>query len=123
MAWREIRAAGQRPLDGGSGFWAVWGRSGQLRPAKMIREAIVNVTLQDCIDLCGLDDAEVAGIAEHEHMPEIAAAALAHYLLNEPGRPTRIRAMLVDDFRNAIQRGDKAHARELLAALRHFVTT
>lgn len=83
----------------------------------------MNVTLQDCIALCGLDEDEVAGIAEHEHVPEIAAAALAQYLLLQPGGPLRIRDMLVDDFRNAVRRHDKAHARELLAALRHFAAT
>jgi hypothetical protein len=34
------------------------------------------ITLQDCIDLCGLDEDEVAAISEHEHIPEIAATAL-----------------------------------------------
>ena len=83
----------------------------------------MNITLEDCIALCGLDEEEVAAIAEHEHMPEIAAAALAQYLLHEPGGVLRIRDMLVDDFRNAMRRNDKAHARELLLALRHFATT
>lgn len=80
----------------------------------------MNITLRDCIDLCGLEEHEVAGIAEHEHMSEIAAAALGHYLLHQPGGPTSIRRMLVEDFRSAMSRGDKVHARELLAALRHF---
>lgn len=83
----------------------------------------MNVTLEDCIGLCGLERDEVAGIAEHEHVPEIAAAALAHYLLHEPGGVGRIRDMLVDDFRSAMRRKDKGHAGELLAALRHFVAT
>jgi hypothetical protein len=83
----------------------------------------MNITLQDCIGLCGLEEDEVMGIAEHEHMPEIAAAALAHHLLQEPGGVTRIRDMLVDDFRNALRRNDRDHARELLSALRHFVSS
>jgi hypothetical protein len=81
----------------------------------------MNVTLQDCIALSGLEPEEVAGIAEHEHMPEIAAAALAHYLLHQDGGPTRIRDMLVEDVRSALRRRDRAHARALLAALRHFL--
>ena len=82
----------------------------------------MNITLEDCVALCGLEE-EVAAIAEHEHMPEIAAAALAQYLLHEPGGVLRIRDMLVDDFRNAVRRKDKAHARELLVALGHFAAT
>ena len=34
--------------------------------------------------LCGLDKDEVAAISEHEHIPEIAATALADYLLKQP---------------------------------------
>jgi hypothetical protein len=40
------------------------------------------ITLEDCIGLCGLTEEEVLAIAEHEHVPEIAAAALAQYLLS-----------------------------------------
>ena len=43
------------------------------------------ITLLDCIDLCGLDEDEVAAISEHEHVPEIAATALASYLLHQHG--------------------------------------
>jgi hypothetical protein len=42
------------------------------------------ISVQDCIDLCGLDEDEIAAISEHEHIPEIAAAALASYLLHQP---------------------------------------
>jgi hypothetical protein len=38
------------------------------------------ITLEDCVAFCGLTEEEVLAIAEHEHMPEIAAAALAEYL-------------------------------------------
>jgi hypothetical protein len=38
------------------------------------------ITLEDCVALCGLTEEEVLAIAEHELMPEIAAAALAAYL-------------------------------------------
>jgi len=37
------------------------------------------ITLEDCIGLCGLTEQEVLAIAEHEHLPEIAATALAQY--------------------------------------------
>jgi hypothetical protein len=38
------------------------------------------ITLGDCIGFCGLTEEEVLAIAEHEHLPEITAAALAQYL-------------------------------------------
>jgi hypothetical protein len=41
------------------------------------------ITLEDCIGFCGLTEEEVLAIAEHEHLPEIAATALAQYLLSQ----------------------------------------
>ena len=41
------------------------------------------LTLEDCVAFCGLTEEEVLAIAEHEHMPEIAAAAFAEYLTNQ----------------------------------------
>ena len=37
------------------------------------------ITIEDCIAMCGLTQDEVLAIAEHEHIPEIAAAALGQY--------------------------------------------
>ena len=81
----------------------------------------MNITREDCIGLCDLEEDEVAAMAEHQHLDDIAAVALAQYLLSEPGGAQRIRQMIVDDFRLALQRNNRAHARELLMALRHFV--
>jgi hypothetical protein len=80
------------------------------------------ITLEDCIALCDLSEAEVLAIAEHEHIPEIAAAALGHYLLHQEHGAERIRDMLRDDIRAALARNDPGHARELFMALRHFLT-
>lgn len=81
------------------------------------------ITLEDCIALCGLTEAEVLAIAEHEHVPEIAAAALAEHLLKQRRGPDTIHRMIVEDIRAALQRGDRKHACELFAALRHFLET
>ena len=55
--------------------------------------------------MCGLDADEVAAINEHEHVPDIAAAALAHYLLKQAGGPERILAMIVEDIHKALDAG------------------
>jgi hypothetical protein len=81
------------------------------------------ITLEDCIAFSGLTEAEVMAIAEHEHMPEIAAAALAETLLKQRRGPEKIHTMIVEDIRAALKRGDREHARELFSALRHFLTT
>lgn len=80
------------------------------------------ITLEDCIAFSGLSEAEVLAIAEHEHVPEIAAAALAECLLEQHGED-KIHTMIVEDIRDAMRRGDRAHAHELFSALRHFMET
>ena len=57
----------------------------------LVRQTVVQlrtemISLEDCIALCGLDEEQVLAIAEHEHIPEIAAAALADYLLHKKTR-------------------------------------
>jgi hypothetical protein len=81
------------------------------------------ISLEDCIAMCGLDEAEVEAIAEHEHVPEIAAAALAGYLLHVSGGEMEIRRMIVDDIHNALEEGRIEHANQLFMALRHFLST
>jgi len=80
------------------------------------------ISLEDCIAMCGLDREEIAAVAEHEHVPEIAAAALANYLLHRSGGKSEIREMLVDDIRAALANNRLGHATELLMALRHFMS-
>jgi len=79
------------------------------------------ITLEDCIALCGLTEEEVLAIAEHEHLPEVAACALAEYLLKQEHGTAKIRDIIVDDVRAAQARGDRDHIRTLLHVLHHFL--
>jgi hypothetical protein len=79
------------------------------------------ISLEDCIGLCGLSEVEVQALAEHEHVPEIVAAALAQYLLRQPEGCRTIGAMIADDVNWAAARGDQGHAEELKATLLHFL--
>jgi len=80
------------------------------------------ITLEDCVALCGLTEQEVLAIAEHEHLPEIAAAALASYLVHqEKYGLNRVRDMIVHDIRTAQACGDKEHVLVLLHVLHHFL--
>jgi hypothetical protein len=81
------------------------------------------ITLEDCIGLCGLTEEEVLAIAEHEHLPEIAATALAQYLLSSDHGSERIRDMIVEDVRQAQLSGAKEHVLNLLHVLHHFLKT
>jgi len=79
------------------------------------------ISIEDCIGLCGIDEDEIAAISEHEHIPEIAAAALGNYLLGQPRGGEAIQTMIVDDIRKALDEGQIRHAAELFMALRHFL--
>ena len=81
------------------------------------------ISLVDCIGLCGLTEDEVLALAEHEHIPEMAAAALAQYLLRQEHGTEMIRDMIVDDVREALVRGDSVHASELGMVLCDFLRT
>ena len=72
------------------------------------------ITLEDCIGLCGLSEEEVLAIAEHEHLPEVAATALAQYLLSQEHGSEKVRDMIVDDLRQAQRNSDKQHVLILL---------
>jgi hypothetical protein len=71
------------------------------------------ISLEDCIALCGLDESEVAAISEHEHIPEIAASALADYLLKQAHGSETIRAMVIEDIHKALDEDRLSHAAEL----------
>jgi len=75
------------------------------------------------IAMSGLSKQEVAAIADHEHIPETAAATLGQYLLKKPGGAERIGGMIKEDIRDALGQGRKDRARELFMALRHFLDT
>jgi hypothetical protein len=78
------------------------------------------LTLQDCLAMSGLDEDEVAAIAEHEHLPLIVAAELAHYLSATPAGDGAVERMIRDDIADALARDDLTHAAKLCLVLRHF---
>jgi hypothetical protein len=81
------------------------------------------ISLEDCLALCGLTEQEVLALAEHEHVPEIAAAALGPYLINQPkGLPDHARHAR-REYRWTCQRGDERHAMEPAATLQHFINS
>lgn len=81
------------------------------------------ISLEDCIGLCDLTEEEVLAIAEHEHMPEIAATAYASYLTHKDHGTEEVCRMIVDDIREAQAKGDGDHVRTLLHVLHHFLRT
>ena len=81
------------------------------------------ITLEDCIGLCGLNEEEVLAIAEHEHLPEIVATALAQYLMSHDHGSEKVRDMIVEDIQQAQFNSDKQHLLMLLHVLHHFLVS
>jgi len=79
------------------------------------------LTFEDCVALSGLTAEEIAAIAEHEHIPELAAAEMGNYLCRAPDGELRIKRMIVDDIVAACAAGKLDHAAALKLVLRHFV--
>lgn len=79
------------------------------------------ITLLDCIALCGLNEAEVLAIAEHEHIPEVVAAGLAKVLINRKNGMEQVRQIIIENIKAAHARGDMRHVRELLVCLKCFL--
>jgi len=81
------------------------------------------LTFQDCVALSMLTEEEIHAIAMHEHIPEICAAELGRYLLEDENGVPRIKRMIVDDIDTARAAGDVKQTATLKMALKHFVDT
>ena len=79
------------------------------------------LTLEDCIGLSELTEEEILAIAQHEHIPEIAAVELGNYLVQTPAGEKRIKAMIVDDIAQARANNDRQRVLTLKMCLKHFL--
>lgn len=79
------------------------------------------LTIQDCIELSELTEDEILAIAEHEHVPEMAAVELGHYLMRTPGGEQVVKDMIVDDIDSAREQGNRERLLTLKLCLRHYL--
>jgi len=77
--------------------------------------------LEDCIALSDLSEEEILAIAQHEHIPEMAAAELGNYLVHAPNGEQCIRAMIRDDIAAAAACGDRMRELALRLVLRNYI--
>ncbi len=78
------------------------------------------LTLKDCIDLSDLSDAEVAAIAEHEHVPDIVAAEIGCVLVNTPDGRLLLKRYLRENIVHAKAQHMDEKAKALALLLRRF---
>ncbi len=81
----------------------------------------MNLSIQDCIDMSDLTEDEILAIAEHEHIPEILAVELGSYLVHAPGGEKRIKRMIQDDIKQAVDEGNVRRSALLKNVLKNFV--
>lgn len=78
------------------------------------------LTFEDCLGLSDLNEDEILAIAEHEHIPELAALELGNYLISTPTGEKRLKRMILDDIASARRAGDSVHAASLKLVLKHY---
>lgn len=79
------------------------------------------LTYDDCVGLSGLRPEEIAAIARHEHLTEIAALCLGSSLLGTEGGKQAIQRMIREASEDACKRGDLRAAGQLGAELHRYI--
>jgi hypothetical protein len=81
------------------------------------------LTYLDCVELSDLTEEEIEAIAEHEHLPEMAALELGSYLVHSPEGIPMIKRIILEDIEEEGRRGHADKALKLKLVLKHFVDT
>lgn len=81
------------------------------------------LTYQDCVELSDLTEDEIEAIAQHEHLPEMAALEMGSYLVHTDKGVPMIKRIILDDIEEARRRGHNEKALQLKLVLKHFVET
>ncbi|HEY0834019.1 MAG TPA: hypothetical protein VGE72_08950 [Azospirillum sp.] len=80
------------------------------------------LTIEDCIALSDLSEAEIDAIAEHEHLPEMLAVELGCCLEHNPEGRRRIAAFIRDDIERARLHGNARRAAVLMGVLQGYLS-
>ncbi len=75
----------------------------------------------DILDMTCLTRAQIAAIAEHEHIDAVSAAEMGEYLMHIHHGPQKVQAMICEDIADALHKADLPRARSLYVALKSFV--
>jgi S-ribosylhomocysteine lyase LuxS involved in autoinducer biosynthesis len=78
------------------------------------------LTFEDCLGLSELTEDEILAIAEHEHIPELAALEMGNYMTHTLQGEREIKRFILDDIALARRAHDIEHAAVLKLVLRHY---
>lgn len=81
------------------------------------------LTYEDCVELSDLTEEEIEAIAQHEHLPEMAALELGSYLVHTEEGVPMIKRIILDDIEDARRHGHAQKVLQLKLVLKHFVET
>ncbi|HRY14980.1 MAG: hypothetical protein KDJ31_14730 [Candidatus Competibacteraceae bacterium] len=81
------------------------------------------LSYEDCVELSDLTEEEIAAIAEHEHLPEMAALEMGSYLVHTSEGVPMIKRIILDDIEEERRRGHNEKALQLKLVLKHFIDT
>lgn len=81
------------------------------------------LSYQDCVELSDLTEEEIEAIAEHEHLPEMAALEMGSYLVHTDQGVPMIKRIILEDIEEARRRSHDQKVLQLKLVLRHFIET
>lgn len=79
------------------------------------------LSIRDCLDYCDVTDDEVALIAEHEDIPDVAAAQVVCGLVQTPEGVMVLTQFMVELIERANARGDVEKARRASKVCERFM--
>jgi hypothetical protein len=79
------------------------------------------LSYEDCVELSDLTEEEITAIAEHEHLPEMAALEMGSYLVHSPEGIPMIKRIILDDIEEEQRRGHHEKVLQLKLVLKHFI--
>ena len=78
------------------------------------------LTFEDCLGLSELTEEEILAIAEHEHIPEMAALEFGNHLMHTANGEKRIKRIILDDMAAVRHAGNAHRAAAFKLVLRHY---
>jgi PP-loop superfamily ATP-utilizing enzyme len=85
-------------------------------------EEIIMLSIRDCLDYCDLTDDEIELLAEHEGIPDVAAAQMACGLVQTPEGVLLLTRCMEELLERAEEAGEADKARRARAAYARFVS-
>ena len=81
------------------------------------------LSYEDCVEASDLTEEEIEAIAQHQHLPEMAALEMGSYLVHTSEGVPRIKSIILDDIEEERRRGHDEKVLQLKLVLKRFVET